>query len=234
VAAGTPRSVIVATVLAAVVAAAALGGAAVVRWRAGQSDAAAVTSENPGTSSPVGPSGCLREPCQVLATTTVGGTTVELVADAGATSGRVRVGGPTSGRVLETTITDMGVLLTRDSLQCLAGGPTACLIKGAHGNGLAGQVMVGRSDEWRAVERPFVSDAGHLALANVDGDVEPEIIAAQHDCAGQAECIGRPVFVQVFDLAGTELGCTRNYARVDRLPDYPAVRVTAAQLTPCE
>jgi hypothetical protein len=234
VAARTPRSLIVTVVVAAVVAASALAGAAIVRSRA-TGQAAPGTGANPPATSTVGPQGCLIEPCQVLATTSVGGTAVELVADAGAASGRLRVGGPTSGQVIETTITETGVILTTDSLQCIAGGPAACLIKGRHGGGLAGEVVVGRSDSWSALQKPFVSDAGYLALANVDGDAEPEVLAAQHDCANvdPAACAGRPVFVQVFALNGTAQGCTRGYPKVDRLPGYPTVEVTSAQLTPC-
>jgi hypothetical protein len=235
VAARTPRSLIVAIVVAAVLAAGALTAAAVLRWRSTATAGTPPTSTKPPATATVGTSGCLTEPCRVLATTTVGGTTVELVADAGATSGRLRVGGPTSGRVIETTITDMGVTLTTDSLQCVAGGPAACLIKGRHGDGLAGQVVVGRSDSWSPLEKPYVSDAGYLALANTDGDVEPEILAAQRDCSGSdpAACAGRPVFVQVFTLAGAVAGCTRTYSRVDRLPGYPTVHLTPAQLGPC-
>ncbi|HEV2784656.1 MAG TPA: hypothetical protein VGX25_35175 [Actinophytocola sp.] len=230
---GVPRSLIVAAVVAAVVAAGALGGAAVLRLRATQSATTTVTSAKPGATGAVGPSGCrVGRQCQVLATTTLGGTAIDLVVDDGGGSGRLRVGGPNSGQVIEATITDMGVTLTTDSLQCLAGGPSACLIKGRHGAGLAGQVVVGRSDAWRALERPYVSDAGYLALANADGDGEPEVLAAQHDC-GSAPGSCDDAFVQVFALTGTVLGCTRTYSGVERLPGYPAVRVTASQLTPC-
>src|SRR5439155_16007976 len=105
----TPRSVVVTAVLAVLVAAGALGGAGVIRWRAGQSSSPAPASQKPPPTSAVGVSGCLIEPCTVLVTTTVGTTSFELVADNGAHSGRLRVGGPTSGTVIEATITDMGV-----------------------------------------------------------------------------------------------------------------------------
>ncbi|MFL6145785.1 MAG: hypothetical protein ACJ72N_28460 [Labedaea sp.] len=232
-----PRSVTVAIVLSALVAAGALGGAAILGQRAARSAAqsgSAATSGAPASTS-VGVSGCLREPCQVLASTTVGGTSIELVADAGAASGRLRVGGSNSGQVIETTITDTGVLLTAESLQCAAGGPAACLIKGRRGAGVAGQVVVGRSGTWSALEKPFVSDAGHLVLGNVDGDTTLEVLAAQHDCAGAdpATCVGRPVYLQVFALTGQVVGCTKNYARLDKLPGYPAVQVSRSALSPC-
>jgi hypothetical protein len=233
VAGRTPRAVIVAIVLSVLVAAGALGGAAVLRWRAAHPAAAPVTSGKPPASSGVGPSGCLREPCQVLASTTVGGTSVELVADAGGTSGRLRVGGLNSGSVIEATITEMGVTLAADSLQCLPGGPAACLIRGRHDGGIAGQVVVGRSDSWSALEQRYVSNAGYLALVNLDGDVVPEILAAQHDCSAAVDCASRPVFAQVFALTGQVLGCTRNYPKLDRLPGSPGVPLTKAQLTQC-
>jgi hypothetical protein len=234
VAGGRPRSVVVTVVLAVLVTAGALGGAGVLRWQATRSSSTPPTSQKPPASGVVGVSGCLVEPCKVLATTTVGGTVVELVADAGARSGRLRVGGPTSGSVIEATITDMGVTLTSESLQCIAGGPTACLIKGEHEGGIAGQIIVGRSDKWSALEKPYVSDAGYLALANVDGNVAPEVIAAQHDCGNtDASCAARPVFVQVFAIAGPVVGCTKDYPRLDKLPGYPNVKITAAALSPC-
>lgn len=231
-AAGTPRSVLVTVVLALLVAAGALGGAGVIRWRAAQSAATPATSQKPPATPAVGVSGCAVEPCRVLATSTVGGTAVELVADAGERSGRLRVGGPTSGSVIEATITDMGVTLTPDSLQCIAGGPMACLIRGEHDGGIAGQVAVGRSDKWSALETTFVSDAGYLALANINGDSAPEVLAAQFaDCPRTGG--GCPVHLQVFALAGKVLGCTKTYPKLDKLPGIGGVRLTEAALTPC-
>jgi hypothetical protein len=233
VAGRVPRSLTVAVVLCAVVAAGALAGAAAVRLRAGGSAAAPVTSEKSEPTGGVGVSGCRIEPCQVLATASVGGTRVELVADAGGTSGRLRIGGPSTGQVIETTTTEMGVALTSSSLQCLPGGPAACLVRGDHAEGTAGQVVVGRSGNWSALEKPYVSSAGYLGLANVNDDSAPEVIAAQYDCAGAADCSRRPVFAQVFALNGAELGCTKNYQKVDKLPGHPLVALTKAQLTPC-
>jgi hypothetical protein len=229
---GTPRSVIVTVVLAAVVAAGALAGAAAVRWRAAEVPAGA--PESAGTPAGTSEDDCLAEPCQVLATATVRGMTVELVADAGGTSGRLRIGGP-AGRVIETTITDMGVTLVTGALQCLDGVVSACLIRGATPNGVAGEVVVGRSENWTALERPYVSGAGYLALANIVQDTTPEVVAVQHDCAGGApeDCARRPVFAQVFALGGEELGCTKNYKRLEQLPGYPEVHPTPPQLGEC-
>ncbi len=229
-----PRSMIVATVLAVLVTAGALAGAVAIRWRAADAAGTPLTSEKSPTTSSVGVDGCLKEPCTVLKTTTVGGTTVELLADAGGTSGRLRIGGVSSGEVIEATITGMGVKLTDESLQCVPGGPAACMIKGKHQNGLAGQVVVGRSGNWSPVEKPFLSDAGYLALGNVDSDSAPEVLAAQHDCGNaDTDCASRPVFLQVFKYTGTVLGCTKNYPRLNRLPGHPNVHVAQPELSPC-
>jgi hypothetical protein len=228
-----PRSMVVAVVVALLVTAGALTAAGVIRWRATHPAGAAPTSEKSPTPT-VGVDGCLKVPCQSLARASVGGTTVELVADAGATSGRLRIGGVVSGQVIETSITGMGVQLTSDSLHCLPGGPAACMIKGKHAAGLAGEIVVGRSGNWSAVEKPFLSDAGYLDLSTINNDSALEVLAAQHDCGnGDTDCAGRPVFLQVFTYTGTVVGCTKNYARLDRLPGWPTPRVTERELSPC-
>lgn len=230
---GTPRAVILTVVVAAVVAAGALAGAAAVRWRAGQGAAGASVSA--GAPAGAGEDGCHVAPCQVLAAATVRGMVVELIADAGGRSGRLRIGGPSSGHVIETTITDLGVTLTAGSLQCLDGVVSACLVRGAAPTGAAGQVVVGRSENWTALERPYLSGAGYLALANIVEDTTPEVVAVQHDCAGAApqDCARRPVFAQVFALGGEEIGCTRTYNRMEQLPGHPDVHPTPPQLRKC-
>jgi hypothetical protein len=218
--------VIVTVVLAVLVAAGALGAAGVIRWRAAHAASTPTTSTKPP---PTGVFECQIEPCHSLVKTTVGGTQVELWADDGAHSGRLRVGGTTagSGSVIEATITDQGVVLTPDSLQCVAGGPAACLIKGEHDGGVAGQVVVGRSDKWSLTEGTYISDAGYLVLSNINGDSAPEILAAQHS--------GSAFFMQVFSIAGTMLGCTKDYPKLDKLPGYGNnnPKLTEALLAPC-
>ena len=231
---GTPRSVVLTVVLAVLVAAGALGGAGVVRWRAAESTRTPPSSQNPPPSSAVGVSGCPTGHCTVLATSVIGGTSFELVADPDARSGRLRVGGTTSGTVIEATVTELGVTLTRESLQCIAGGPAACLIKGElDGGGIAGQIVVGRSDKWSRTEKTYLSVAGYLALANIDGSAAPEILAAQRAACTRADgaC---PVYMQVFTIVGEEMGCTKDFPRLDKLPGYaPAVKLTGALLSPC-
>lgn len=226
-----PRSLALAAALSALVAAGALVGAAAVGSSSGvPPDAGGDRSSQVGTP---GAAECQAETCQVLASVSIAGTTVELLVDAGGGSGRLRIGGASTGQMVETIVMEMGVTLTVDSLQCVAGGPAACLVRGAHAEGTAGQVVVGRSGSWRALKKPYVSDAGYLALANVDDDSAPEVVAAQHDCAGAADCSRQPVLAQVYELDGSMLGCTKSYPRVDRLPGYPQVRPTKSQLGPC-
>ncbi|GAB3468284.1 hypothetical protein [Actinophytocola sediminis] len=227
----TPWLVIAAALVAVVVAAGALVGAVVVREHRADSAAA----ELPPTSvAPPTVTGCLAEPCQVLASTPVAGTTVQLVADAGARSGRLRIGGPSSSDVIETTITDLGVTLTKDSLQCVATALSACLVSGAYEDGVAGQVVVGRSGKWSSLSSPFVSGAGYLALAEVAASQSgPEVIAAQYACA-EVDCADSPVFAQVFAISsGTEVGCTQDHDDVESLPGYPEVTLTDDELAPC-
>jgi len=226
-----PWAVITAVVASALVAGAALLAANQLGDRA---------ESTPDTSSPpssaVGPDGCLVRPCTVLASAQVAGTTIELVADRGAQSGRLRIGGPTSSDVIEVTITEMGVTLTADSLQCVASALSACVVRGGYDGGTAGQVVAGRSGKWSALAKPFVSDAGYLALTQVTPDPGPEVVAVQHDCdrATQPSCEGRPVFAQVFTMGSAEAGCTQDFGALESLPGYPQVTFTRDDLTPCD
>lgn len=228
----TPWAIVVTAVLSVLV----VGGVLVLANRSrsrDHADSPPPTSAAPATT--VGVDGCLVRPCTVLGTAPVAGTTVELIADRGARSGRLRIGGPSSSDVIEVTITDLGVRLTKGSLQCVASTLSACLVRGKHKGGTAGQVVAGRSGTWSSLTKPFAADAGYLELAQVTEDVGPEVIAVQHDCdrATQPDCTGRPVFAQVFTMNGTEAGCTPDYASVEQLPGYPDVALTAEQLSPC-
>jgi hypothetical protein len=227
---GTPWAVVTATVLSALVAAGALVAAVVLR----ESTSATEAVTTPPSTPAVGIDGCLHEPCTVLATMPVGGTIVDLVADSGATSGRLRIGGDGSSEVIEATITDMGATLTKDSLQCVASTLSACLVRGPFPQGIVGQVVVGRSAKWSQIAQPFQSDAGYLALADVTSDAGAEVLVAQHRCEpGTADCSATPVYMRVFNLRNQEMGCTRNYARLDQLPEWPVVTLTSADLKPC-
>jgi len=227
--------VVLAVVLAALVAGGALVAAAVVRDRdaaghAESTDPPVTTSSGPGRV------GCLVEPCQVLANVPIGGTVVELVADAGGRSGRLRIGGAGSSDVIEATITDRGATLTGDSLQCFSGTLAACVLRGTvSGGATEGQVVVGRSGKWNALQTAFVSDAGYLALADLTPDVGPEVVAVQHRCdrATTADCSGTRVYAEVYSVSSVLLGCTRNYTRLDSMPGFPNVDLSDATLQTC-
>ena len=232
----TPTSVIVTIVLALLVAAGSVTTAALLR-PSGATTAGQTRSSTPAPAPDQGEteSACRRQPCKVVGTVVVAGSTVDLVADAGGTSGRLRIGGPGSGRVIETTITKLGVKLTTSSLQCVAGPISACLIRGQFEGGIAAEVVVGRSDTWSPLENHFQSSAGYLALSNVtDSSPGPEIVAVQYDCHGGDACTDGPVFGQVFEATGAELGCTRHhYTKLANMPGYPNIQLRGVALVDC-
>ncbi|TDP93641.1 hypothetical protein [Labedaea rhizosphaerae] len=233
----TPTSVIVTIVLALLVAAGSVTAAALMR-PSGRSGAQPSRSSTPAPAPDQGidPSACKRGPCKVLGTVMVAGTAVDLVADRDGTSGWLRIGGggTGSGRVIETKITKLGVKLTHSSLQCQAGTISACLIRGSYDGGVAGEVIVGRSDSWSPLETQFQSSAGYLALSNVSGDAAPEIVAIQYDCQGADACSDGLVFGQVFQANGTELGCTRHhYAKLENMPGYPNIQLRGVAMVNC-
>jgi hypothetical protein len=212
---GSSRSVIVTIVLAVLVAGGAVGGAVYLRSKRAPVEPAP-SPEPP----PVISTWCRTEPCSVLAETTVGTTKVELIADAGAKSGRLRINGD---RLVEATITDRGATLTGKSLQCLDGTDIACLIKGERDSGgWLGEVVTGRADTWKLLERSYQSDAGHLSLAEVTGDGVQEVVAVQ-----------KGFFAKVFLLDGSELGCTKTVTKIEQLPGWPAPKPAKTQLKVC-
>lgn len=231
----TPWAVVLTAVVSALVAAGALAMSATLRDRdENTADASPTTAGS--TASGAGVDGCLVGPCEVLATVPVGGTTVDLVADAGRRSGRVRIGGAGSSDVFEVTITSMGATLDKDSLQCVAGSLNACLVRGRSDQGVIGQVVVGRSRKWAELTQPFQSDAGYLALDEVTADPGVEVLATQHRCdrAVVADCTGTPVYIQVYNLRSQEKGCTkRDYDGLESLPGWPVVALESRDLKAC-
>jgi hypothetical protein len=221
----------VTAVACAVIAAGALVTAAALRDRT-PADHARSSREAPPRSG-VDADGCFGVKCTVLASVPVAGTTVELVAEAGGTAGRLRIGGGGTGYVFEATITGRGATLTKDSLQCVASTLSACLLRGRSNEGVVGQVFAGRTGNWAELRSAFVSGAGFLALADVEAPTGPEILAAQHRCAPGADCAATPVTVEVYSLGSELLGCTRDYARLESIPGWPSVDLADAKLRPC-
>jgi hypothetical protein len=231
----TPWAVVLTAVVSALVAAGALAMSATLRDR-DESTADVETTTTGPTTSGAGVDGCLVGPCEVLATVPVGGTTVDLVADAGRRSGRMRIGGAGSSDVFEATITSMGATLDKDSLQCVAGSLSACLLRGRSDQGIIGQVVVGRSGKWAELAQPFQSDAGYLALEEVTADPGAEVLVALHRCdrATVADCSGTPVYIRVYNLRSQEMGCTkRDYNKLEALPAWPAVALASTDLKAC-
>lgn len=230
----TPWAVVLTAVVSALIAAGALAASATLRDR-GEATATETTTTAPTTSG-AGVDGCLVEPCTVLATLPVGDISVELVADNGARSGRLRIGGAGSSDVFEATITSMGAILDKDSLQCVASTLSACLLRGRSDQGVIGQVVVGRSGKWAELAQPFQSDAGYLALEEVTADPGAEVLVAQHRCdpATVADCSKTPVYLRVYNLRSQEMGCTkRDYNRLESLPGWPVVTLESKDLKPC-
>jgi hypothetical protein len=229
--AGTPWPVIVTVLLCGLVAAGALTAAATLRDR----DEPGQQTTSLATPSALPFSGCKKEPCTVLRFEAIGDTRVELLADAGAMSGRLRIGGPDARQVIEVAISGMGAVLTQDSLRCVVGSLSGCLVRGNYPGGAAGQLVVGRSGKWSSVDRQFVAGAGYLGLVDVGPPVGPEVVAAQYvDCdPTTADCTGQKVYAQVYAINGSRLGCTRHYSQLDSLPGFPEVELKLDALHPC-
>jgi hypothetical protein len=229
---------VVTTVVCTLVALGALVAAAVLRHERGNPAADDGTTTSPATTtSGAGADGCLASPCLVVGPVPIGGTTVQLVADAGGRSGRLQIGGGGASDVIEVTITKLGAVLGPDSLDCVGGTQSVCVVRGATGDGMFGQVVVGRSGKWASLEKPFASDAGYVGVGDVDRKQSGlEVLVAQHRCdpAATADCSTTPVYVQVFNLQSESLGCTRNYARLDSIPGWPTVDLSQATIRTCQ
>jgi hypothetical protein len=229
--------VVLTVVLCALVAAGALTAAAVLKHQRDTDRANSASTPSPSATTGPGADGCLTPPCQTLGTATVGGTVIDLVGDRGGTSGRLLIGGVGSGDVVEVTITERGAVLEKDfALQCVPAARSACMVRGHAPDGVVGEVVAVAAEGWtEATANPFVSDAGWLLLADMTGDDTPEVLAAQYDCdrAQTPDCTTTPVYVQVFDLDSATLGCTRNYARLGSLPEWPDPDLSRVELREC-
>ncbi len=227
---------VVTAVVCALVALGALATAAVVRHERSAASRPTETTTPQTTTSGPGADGCLADPCRVLGPVPIGGTTVQLVADAGGRSGRLQIGGGGASDVIEVTITKLGAVLGPDALQCVGGTLSACVVRGTAADGVLGQVVVGRSAKWASLEKPFASDAGFVAVQDVTGAQSgPEVLVAQHRCdrATTADCADTEVYVQVFTMRSEVLGCTRDYARLESMPGWPAPDLSEAAINPC-
>ncbi|GHF78603.1 hypothetical protein FHX82_004456 [Amycolatopsis bartoniae] len=210
-----PRSVLLTALLAAIVTVGALVGVAAMRAREDRPREAAPVppvSAQPGTD-------CGDGPCKLLATRTVGAGAVELLADAQGANGRFQA----DGQVVQTSITELGGRLDPDSLTCVAASVSACLVSAPFSGGELGELVVQRDGDWRAVAKPYFSDAGVIELGNVANDDAPEVVVVQSS----------PALARVYALDGSVVGCTRKYSYPAQLRGWPQVRVLASDLRAC-
>ena len=180
---------------------------------------------------------CGSGPCQVLASEKVGDASIDLLADSTGEHGKVRIVNGGASVVFETTITTMGVRLTKNSLTCDGGANPACLMSGSYDQGVVGEVFVSRGGNWRSTEKPYFSDAGSIVLSDVIGDSTPEVVRVRHDCGDSgistATCQVKPVYAEVFDLSGKQLGCTKKYTAPAQIRGWPEVRILPNELRAC-
>ncbi|MBB3661954.1 MULTISPECIES: hypothetical protein [Prauserella salsuginis group] len=226
-----PRPVLLTVALAAVVVVASL--VAAVLLRPGDEHEAADGLSMP---TPTAADGCGGGPCRVVASASVNGMTVELLAAERGSAGRLRAGGPASASVAEVAIGTMGVPLNQDSLRCKESATPVCLVRGPHDGGMVGELHVWQGDSWRSDQRPYFSDAGSVTLDDVDGDAVPEVVVVSHDCSdvdSVAACREAPVLAEVFDLSGGTVGCTGTYGSPGSLRGWPEVDVESYELMAC-
>jgi hypothetical protein len=136
-------------------------------------------------------------------------------------------GETTTDLLFEVSVIELGAVLTDKSLFCATGASTsACLIKGdVPGGSTVGEVVVGKGDKWSMIDKTFGSDAHYLSLIDVNGGGEgkPDVVAVLPG-----------YYVQVFQLDGTEIGCTRTPVPDQRqLPGWPNIKPPTATLKPC-
>jgi hypothetical protein len=235
-AAQAPRSVLVTVLVAAVVTAGVLIAVAALRSRA---DTPVVAGPGADWSGGVTPpnSNCGTAACAKVASATVNGIEVALLAAPDGGSGRLRLGPEPANAAVETTITSIGARLAADSLRCADGTVIACLVRGVADGGLVGEVLTYRGDSWRGPEKPFFSDAGNISLSDATGDNSPDVIVVRHECPGSqpgsAKCRAAPVLASVFDLAGRLVGCTKKYTSPSDLRGWPDIRLTKADVRAC-
>jgi hypothetical protein len=165
--------------------------------------------------------------CQVVIGKSVGRDLVELLGGTG--GGRIRISGESGPFIFEMTIAESGAVVNDESLQCVDAAVSVCLVHGARGTELLGEVLVRKDGTWSRAQA-YLSTGGFLGLHDVDSDGTADVVAVQLACDGQ--CVN--AFVQVFSIAGPDLGCTTAAPARDQLPGWPAPVPALSQLRPCE
>lgn len=229
--AGAPRSVLVTTWAAVAVTVAGLALAVALRPDRAAPEPGGTPTTSAESAESDGQLQCGAAPCQPVATQRVGADSVELLAGVG--TGRVQVTSALGTSVFEVSITQSGAQLTADSLDCLAGAVSTCLVRGATASGVQGEVLVGQHGTWSRAQVGYVASGGYLALHDVNGDGVADVVAVQSACRSADGC--EQVFAQVFvvDAGSTPLGCTRVFPSLAQVPGYPDVAVSQGDLHRC-
>jgi hypothetical protein len=164
--------------------------------------------------------------CRSVVKQAVGADQVEVLVGKG--SGRIKVSGPSGTNIFELTIAESGAEVDDQSLQCVAGAVSVCLVRGRQGSDVVGEVLIGRAGSWSRAQVPYLSTGSNLALHDVDGDAIADVVAVQRVC-DQTDC--ERFFAQAFSFAGktVELGCSDVVGEVGEVPLTP----TLAELHPC-
>jgi hypothetical protein len=121
------------------------------------------------------------------------------------------------------TVSALGGRLDANSLSCVSGAMSACLVHARQEGTMIAQLVVDRAGTWRSVDKPYYSSAGVVRLDDVTGDSSPEVVVVQTG----------PVLARVFALDGSALGCTRRYSSVGQLRGWPEVQVSSSDLRGC-
>jgi hypothetical protein len=158
------RAVVVTACIAAALTLLALVGAIALRPHQTSTDAGTAGS-GPTTAAANATLQCSDGPCQSLARTTVAGSTVQLLANGAATTGRVRiVTAQGLDSVFETTISQLGAKLTAQSLSCVNATTPVCMVSGSGSEGSAGEVFLETDGNWTRADAPYVASGGYISL----------------------------------------------------------------------
>lgn len=217
------RPLVVVTVVTAVVLVLALGAAVLMRVERNRDHHSSAGGTTRTSGSP-GSVRCSGGPCQQLATWSAGGTTAVLMADPYGRDGRLKFTGGTGTSIFETDVSGADVVLTSDSLRCVSGAAPACLVSGPYAEsdtrpGHLGEVFARHGGYWSRVGYNYIySSGGKLALGT--GDDGLRVVAVQHSCgAGTSTTCAHPaLYVQVYSVDGTSVGCTLTATRLELLP----------------
>jgi hypothetical protein len=225
--------VFIAVVVAVLVLGATLGATLVLRQLRETAAAQPATSAPPPNPSTGPVQLCGQAECVKLTTVAMPQfkETVELLADAKGHFARLRVTSD-RGAVMFSSQIDA---VDAHSITCEEGKISACLLQGPDGDGtdLIGEVFTDDAGAWRQTSIPFGSDAGYLALRDVDGDGTPDVVTTQRRCGDDPPASCTKVAAAVFQLMGDPIGCTVTYATPQQLPGWPEVAPAASKLAAC-